>query len=39
MTASVSGMLPVPDTLAVIAALIHAASYLLNSKLPLKFIL
>ena len=33
-----SGMRPVPDTLAVIAALIHSASYLLNSKLPQKFI-
>ena len=32
------GMLPVPHTLAVIAALIHAASYLLNSKLLFKFI-
>ena len=27
-----AGMLPVPDTLAVIAALIPAASYLFNSK-------
>ena len=33
-----SGMLPVADTLAVIAALIHAASYPLNSKLLQKFI-
>ena len=33
-----SVMRGVPDTLTVIAALIHAASYFLNSKLPQKFI-